>query len=344
MRITAVVNRFMLLARRQFTIACILVGLVSVLAMSVWGEEANPAIPAGATLPSTQRAEVAVPAGLRLFTVGHSFHANWLPRRLAAVAASAGVKGHTQVGFSFLGGSRVIQHWNLPDEKNPAKAALREGKVDVLTLSPMLSPDEGILDFANLALEHNPNIRITVQEFWLPFDRLDCFGEKSYGTKAKELRDWDDPKPLDPKKPDTAHFDIPTAEQIRKLHEPYFATMDAYITEQNKQFGKQVLFVVPVGQAVVALREKIIQGKAPGLHKQSELFTDTLGHPGDVIAELSAYCHLAVIYHINPIGLPVPASLAKLVRKEDSPALARLLQELAWDAVTHHPLSGVTGN
>jgi len=40
----------------------------------------------------------------------------------------------------------------------------------------------------------------------------------------------------------------------------------------------------------------------------------------------------------------VPASLAKLVRKEDSPALARLLQELAWDAVTHHPLSGVTGN
>ena len=42
--------------------------------------------------------------------------------------------------------------------------------VDVLTLSPIWLPDEGIEKFAKLGLEHNPDIRVTVQEFWLPND------------------------------------------------------------------------------------------------------------------------------------------------------------------------------
>lgn len=75
-----------------------------------------------------------------------------------------------------------------------------------------------------------------------------------------------------------------------------------------------------VGQAVLALREKIIKGKAPGIAKQSELFTDQLGHTR------------------SPIGLPVPAVISKLPEAEK---LNALLQELAWEAVTGHPLSGV---
>ena len=34
----------------------------------------------------------------------------------------------------------------------------------------------------------------------------------------------------------------------------------------------------PAPQAVIALREKIIAGKAPGLKVQEDLFTDELGH------------------------------------------------------------------
>src|SRR5439155_3263778 len=106
---------------------------------------------------------------------------------------------------SSIGGSRVVQHWNLPEEKNKAKQALRTGKVDVLTLAPIHLPDEGIDHFTQLALEHNPNIRITVQEFWLPFD--------IYDTTFK----------LRPKK---AAHDAPTGEALRKLHAPYFQGMD----------------------------------------------------------------------------------------------------------------------
>jgi hypothetical protein len=64
-----------------------------------------------------------------------------------------------------------------------------------------------------------------------------------------------------------------------------------------------------------------------------------LGHPGPQIRVLSAYCHFAVMYRRNPTGLPVVSPLAKLPEAE---RLNRLLQSIAWKAVSEHPLSGVT--
>ena len=96
--------------------------------------------------------------------------------------------------------------------------------------------------------------------------------------------------------------------------------------------------MVPVGQAVILLREAIIAGKAPGLTKQEQLFTDPLGHVGPPVMALNAYCHYAVIYRRNPAGLPTPSILGKTEQKDE---LNKLLQEIAWQAVTEHPLSGV---
>ena len=59
---------------------------------------------------------------------------------------------------------------------------------------------------------------------------------------------------------------------------------------------------------------------------------------------LAAYCHFAVIYRINPVGLPLPAVLATAKNPQWDEKLNRLLQELAWDAVTQHPLSGVSAH
>ena len=127
----------------------------------------------------------------------------------------------------------------------------------MLTLSPIHLPDEGIENFTKLALEHNPKIRVTVQEFWLPFD--------IYDTTFK----------LRPAKVD---HNAPTGVELRNLHAPYFKSMDEHVSELNKKFGRSVLFVVPVGQAVIALREKIIAGQAPGLKQQEDLFSDAIGH------------------------------------------------------------------
>src|SRR6202007_3016281 len=106
-----------------------------------------------------------------------------------------------------------------------AKKALGTGKVDVLTLSPIHLPDEGIEKFTKLALEHNPKIRITIQEFWLPFDLYD---------------------PLFSKRPAKVDHNAPTGAELRKMHAPYFKGMDEHVRELNKKHGKQVLFVVPV--------------------------------------------------------------------------------------------------
>jgi hypothetical protein len=261
----------------------------------------------------------AIDKGQRVLSAGHSFHV-FVPALLGDLAKAADIKDHVSVDLQGIGGSRVIQHWNVPDDKNKVKKGLKAGKVDVLTLSPIHLPDEGIANFAKLALEDNPNIRVTVQEFWLPFD--------IYDTTFK-LR----PKSVD--------HNAKTIQELCKLHEPYFRSMDEHVRALNKEHGKQVVYVVPVGQAVIALREKIVTGKAPGLKSQEDLFTDAIGHATPPLQMLNAYCHFAVIYRRTPVGLPLPAILSKAKDREWGDDLNRLLQELAWQAVTQHPLSGV---
>lgn len=257
--------------------------------------------------------------GQCVFSAGHSFH-YFMPPILNDIALKAGLKEHTPLGLSSIGGSRVIQHWNVPEEKNKAKEALKSGKVDVLTLSPIHLPDEGIDLFTKLALENNPEVRVLVQEFWLPFDIFD--------TTFKER----------PKKVDHNALNGP---DLHKLHAPYFKSMDEHVRDLNKKHGKQVVFVVPVGQAVIALREKIIAGEAPGLKEQEDLFTDAIGHAKAPLMALVGYCHYAVVYRKSPVGLPAPAILTKTKNEEFEGKLNRLLQEIAWEAAVRHPLSGV---
>lgn len=116
---------------------------------------------------AAQAAEKAPAKGQRVFSCGHSFH-YFMPPILTDMAKSAGIKDHQFVGLSAIGGSRVIQHWAVPDNKNKSKEALKSGNVDVLTLAPIHLPVDGIEKYAQLAMEHNPSIRVTVQEFWLP--------------------------------------------------------------------------------------------------------------------------------------------------------------------------------
>lgn len=262
----------------------------------------------------------AAPAGVNMASAGHSFHM-FMPTMLRDLVKTAGIEQHQQVATQGIGGSYVHQHWNRPDEQNQIKAALREGKVDVLTLSPIYLPDDGIENFVRLGLEHNPKLRVTLQEFWLPYD--------VYNVDYKKRR------------PDPVDRNARTSAQLHEQHDPYFKSMDDHIAALNKQFGKQVLYAVPAGQATVLLREKIIAGEAPGLKEQNDLFNDAIGHPTTPLRLLNTYCHYAVIYGRSPVGLPVPASLNAMPYREHAEALNTLLQELAWQAVREHPHTGV---
>jgi hypothetical protein len=261
---------------------------------------------------------VATPKGLRVLTAGHSFHV-WMPPLVVEMAKAAGIQGHEQLAISSIGGSKVIQHWDLPPEKNKAKPVLAAGQAEIFTMSPTFLPDPGIENFVKLGLEHRADLRFTLQQNWVPYE---------------DPAIW-----LSRTRPKAVDRDGKTVAQLRAIHDPYFAMIEGHVKELNARIPAARIAMVPSGEAVLALRAKVIAGEAPGVRTQSELFTDVLGHPGPQIRVLSAYCHYAVMYRRSPVGLPVVSQLTKLPEAEK---LNRLLQEIAWKAVTEHPLSGVT--
>ena len=263
-------------------------------------------------------AQEASPQGLKVLTAGHSFHV-WMPPLVAEMAKSAGIQGHEQLAISSIGGSKVIQHWDLPPEKNKAKPVLTAGQAELFTMAPTLLPDPGIENFVKLGLEHRADVRFTLQQNWVAYE---------------DPAVW-----LSRTKPKSVDRDGKTVAQLRAMHDPYFAMIEGHVKELNGRIPGARIALVPCGEAVLALRSKVIAGEAPGLSRQSELFTDVLGHPGPQIRALTAYCHFAVMYRRNPTGLPVVSPLAKLPEAE---RLNRLLQSIAWKAVSEHPLSGVS--
>ena len=271
---------------------------------------------AGAFLGITTAAEKqAVPAGERVFVTAHSFHI-FTAARFAPLAKLAGIEGHQLVGAQMIGGSKVIQHWNLPEDKNKAKAALAAGQVDVLTMSPhVYLPDEGIDRFVELGAKHNPKLRFLVQHSWMPWDGWE--GNDKI-TKNEDR--------------DTRSLDI-----VRAANFKWRTNLEAQITALNKGLGRDAVRIVPVGDAVLKLRELIAAGKAPGLTKQTDLFTDLIGHGKEPVLALATYCNFACIYKVSPVGLKDSnPALDKL-----SPELRPLLQQIAWDTVTAYPFSGV---
>ena len=263
-----------------------------------------------------------ITTGQRVATCGHSFHV-FTYRQVEQIAVSAGLK-HQLVGISSIGGSTVQKHWDVPEEKSAVKQVLKAGGADVLTLSPIWLPDEAIEQFVKLGIEHNPALRITVQEYWMPNDEY----EPVYPLQTK--------KKVDHNATDLA--------KLRNATMRYAKDIEDYVKGINQCLGKDAVLIVPVGMAAVTLREKILKGEAPGLKQQSELFRDNWGHALLPLQLLSSYCHYAVIYRKNPVGLPVPLAFRTLkdTSDDDKAKLNTLLQQIAWDTVSAHPMSGIT--
>src|SRR5262245_47500093 len=254
------------------------------------------------------------PKGLRVFYTGHSFHM-FVPPRVEQLVKSAGIEGHKLVGVQGIGGSRVIQHWDLADDKNKAKPALTSGEVDVFTMAAHLQiPDEGIAKFTELGLAHNPNLRLLVQASWYPFDLP---GENKIANNSQR----DDAKVAD----------------LQAAIDEWRKRLEAQIDDLNKQHGKTAVFIVPVGDAVVKLRGLVIEGKYPGVMKQSELFTDPIGHGGGHIQALASYCNFAAIYRTSPEGL-------KMTIQGVDDAQHAILQKIACETVSKYPHAGVKGS
>lgn len=254
------------------------------------------------------------PVGLRVFYTGHSFHM-FVPPQVEQMVKAAGIQGHRLAGTQGIGGSRVIQHWDLADGKNKAKPALISGEVDVFTMAAHLAiPDEGITKFTELGLQNNPNLRLLVQASWYPFDVPR--GSPGFIT-------------------DNAQRDEAKIADLQAAVDDWRRKLEAQADELNRIHNHKAVFIVPVGDAVVKLRAMVIDGKFPGITRQSELFTDPIGHCQAHVQALASYCNYAAIYRTSPVGLKIP-------RSSLSDEQHAILQKLAWDTVSSYGHSGMT--
>jgi hypothetical protein len=250
--------------------------------------------------------------GLRVFYTGHSFHM-FVPNHVERIVRAAGIKGHKLVGRQGIGGSRVYQHWDLADGKNKAKPALTTGEVDVFTMASHLTvPDRGITNFTELGLKHNPDIRLLVQVSWFPFD---------VESPEKRIRN-------------NSQRDNMKIADLQAAVDSWRKKLEAQTDDLNEKHKRRAVFLVPVGDAVVALRSMIVDGTFPGVTAQSELFRDPIGHVGPHVQALASYCNYAAIYRASPVGLK--PGFKGITAEQDL-----ILQELAWSTVGRSSYAGI---
>lgn len=255
---------------------------------------------------------------------------------LARLAAERGKAGHKALAVQMIGGSTPMQHWNQGDgndEANIAKVALRKGGVDVFTMSPnRIMPEPAIDLFGDLVIETNPDARILVQNSWTAWD----------GNGSTLRRAEDDPARANFRNDDRDKVDTATIDNWLASLEAkggYMEAMRGQLMGIDQRAGKEITYVVPSAVAMYELRKQVIQGNVPGIEKQSELFTDALGHVARPGVNLVTYVWYATMYRENPVGLQA------LVDPADPRSAERelLLQKIAWNAVVNEAKSGVSG-
>jgi hypothetical protein len=270
------------------------------------------------------------PAGRHVYFVGHSFHM-FIVRPLIYLAREAGIRGHWAEGWDMIGGSTPSQHWERGGDDNEVKQALRSGKVEVLTLaSNVIVPEPAIDLFADLAVRHNPGVRVMVQHSW---------GDASTGAIMR-ARHGLTGEPAPGTVGTNEDRDRATAADLARMREgtdEVLGRLRAQLDAVDARHGRPVTSVVPAGAAVLRLREAVLAGELPGVERQSQLFRDPLGHATQPTMDVVTYLWFAALYHVPVDGLTT------LVDGDDptSSPRQRVLQRIAAEALAAEPRSGI---
>ncbi len=262
-------------------------------------------------------AEDKVPAGLRVQPQGNSWSFN--VTRLRATEAAAGIKGS-----EYYAPSEVIEGKPRPvylpgclngtrkgsGEGATLKARLEAGKIDVFSYTHSGWHETDIAgEVAEFGFTHNKSFRVLWQAGWMVHDGLGV-GKNGPARDAVKIADL--------------------RAALDKARKPVEEKIEAI----NKKLGQRVVCIVPVGDAFVRMRQMIVDGKFPGVTKQSELFNDDMPHQGRLGSLLQDYCVFAALYHKSPVGLELKLD------KEITPEQNAILQKIAWETVFEYPLAG----
>jgi hypothetical protein len=142
--------------------------------------------------------------------------------------------------------------------------------------------------------------------------------------------------------------DVLNAETFVRLGKERNAQTAELMGVLNKKYPGKV-FIMPTSDAMVIATQHYYRGELPGIEgvnravgkKEHSLWRDRLGHLGPGFDRLEGYVFYVTIYSRSPglIKGDIPFG-----GSSDFPSreLDRLFRKIAWQAVVHNPLSGVT--
>ncbi|MBE1282087.1 MAG: hypothetical protein GJ676_02130 [Rhodobacteraceae bacterium] len=303
-------------------------GLLGLAALAWWYFGTSRKLPADTVAAAYATPLTAPSATLSVYHLGHSLVGRDMPAMLEQLAGS-GHSHHSQLGW----GTSLREHWepdvaingfdaeNAHSRFKPARDALATGSYDAVVLTEMVEIKDAIKYhdsskylkiWADFVRQANPEARIYLYESWHNLDDPE-------GWLVRLDRDLD-------------------TYWIGKV-----------LADDLKAHPENPVRVIPGGQVMARLARTLLDsGGVAGLKQIEDLFAkhpdgtqDTI-HLNDQGAYLIALTHYAVLYHLDPKGLP-----HTLLRADGTPAqaptqeAAELMQKTVWEVVTSMPCTGV---
>ena len=294
-------------------------------------------------LSDTQVRAAPKPRGteLRVYHIGNSVTDTIHYKSLQQMARD---NGDTYVfGRHMIPGAPLQFIWDRPTtgfKENPFgyyPTALKDYQWDVITLQPFdrqLDSRDGFGDlphakkFIDLALPKSPDVQVYVYQRW---------------PRRKEK---------EKKNPSAGYEDFDYEKQwLRKYNagkwdgsnetRDYFERLTRALRAAYPDMEHPVL-MVPVGDVLLELDKRAKAGKVPGLEGVEEFYADGI-HFNNVGAFVVGTTFYSTMFRRDPRGSDAgPYGRGKSDKdREITREFAKAVQEVVWDVVSDHPLSGV---
>lgn len=221
---------------------------------------------------SAHNAKADIPnPGFNSLFIGHSFFRPFA-QGMPDYSAAAGIAGHTQA-IVFSGGSSGTPQalWENASKRNEIQAILDGGDVELfgMTFHPDYPTTEGYENWIDYALARNPTTRFFVALPWL-----------------------NSPQSF-------------TAADYANLWLVYHATAwHDFIDSLRALYPGVDIYAIPYGQSALELRNLFADNNLPAVQSlvgdaSDSIFTDALGHPGDILRDLGRLVWLDAIYGVD---------------------------------------------
>ncbi|NNJ24368.1 hypothetical protein [Alienimonas chondri] len=273
--------------------------------------------------------------GMRIVGVGHSFMApgyGTLPLITRAAGFEQPLCLHT--GGGVTGSARykweqengIFQFDGKPVPK--LLAAIANADWEAMILSPYHHDrPEFYTCWIEYCLKYHPEMKFYLSDAWPQIDQLT--GAAGV-TRVPDSDDVFTPEVIE-------HMRRERQDESLKL----VRAVRAATTER--------VYVLPTNDAVAAAAKLAAEGKLPGVEgvhrlaggKERSVWKDRIGHLGPGFDRLEGYVFYATLYRRSPALIDAPI---RFRGSSDHPSekLDALFRRIAWEAVTNHPLSGVT--